>query len=125
MADLLKHIPVTGGNAKAWFSYDQSGAPAIDNSVNISSITDNGAGSSAPAFTNAFSDALYIAISTSRTNTGTRGGDLVGINCGASDDDNRTTSDIDILVVSPADATSNAAEVDRSVIMFAFLGDLA
>ena len=46
--------------AKAWVNFDGTGTPSISSSFNVSSITDNGTGSYAINFTNAFSNTNYV-----------------------------------------------------------------
>ena len=48
------------GLAKAWARYSQSGTPAVDDSFNISSITDNSAGNFTSSFSNAMGSANYV-----------------------------------------------------------------
>ena len=45
--------------AKAWFNFNQDG-PAVDNSLNVSSITDVGTGIFDPQWANSFSNADYV-----------------------------------------------------------------
>ena len=45
--------------AKAWAKYSQSGTPAVDDSFNISSISDNSAGNFTSSFSNAMGSANY------------------------------------------------------------------
>jgi hypothetical protein len=47
------------GLAKAWFNFNQDG-PAVDNSLNVSSITDVGTGIFDPQWANSFSNADYV-----------------------------------------------------------------
>ena len=47
------------GIAKAWVNFNGTGTPAIRDSFNVSSITDNGTGDYTINFTTAFPDANY------------------------------------------------------------------
>ena len=47
------------GLAKAWAKYSQSGTPAVDDSFNIASVTDNSAGNFTSSFSNAMGSANY------------------------------------------------------------------
>tara|TARA_A100001515_G_scaffold129853_1_gene116772 strand:+ start:648 stop:1391 length:744 start_codon:yes stop_codon:yes gene_type:complete len=72
-AGVLKRIDVSlivnsSQLAKAWVNFDGTGTPSISSSFNVSSITDNGTGSYAINFTNAFSDTNYVC--TAQTITG-------------------------------------------------------
>lgn len=51
--------------AKAWVNFDGTGAVAIRQSGNVSSITDNGTGDYTVNFTTALTDANYISAGTS------------------------------------------------------------
>ena len=56
---------VVNGSAKAWVSFDGTGTVAIRDSMNVSSLTDNGTGDYTVSFTNAFSTADYSVSGTS------------------------------------------------------------
>lgn len=51
-------------NALAWVNFNGTGTVAIRSSYNVSSITDNGAGSYTVNFATALSDANYCALTT-------------------------------------------------------------
>ncbi len=55
---------VVNGSAKAWINYNATGTVAIRDSLNISSITDNGTGDQTVNYTNAFSAADYCSNAT-------------------------------------------------------------
>lgn len=48
------------GLAKAWAKYSQSGTPAVNDSLNIASVTDNSAGNFTSSFSNAMGSANYV-----------------------------------------------------------------
>jgi hypothetical protein len=48
------------GSAKAWVNFNGTGTVAINNSFNVSSITDNGTGDYTVNFTTAMTDANYV-----------------------------------------------------------------
>ena len=51
---------MVNGSAKAWCNFNvSSGTPVVRNSLNVSSITDNGGGWSIPQFTSHFSAANH------------------------------------------------------------------
>ena len=50
---------VTNGSAKAWVNFNGTGAIAIQDSLNVSSLTDNAAGNYTSTFTNALSTDNY------------------------------------------------------------------
>ena len=51
----------TRGVAKAWVNFDGTGTVAVRDSMNVSSLTDNGTGDYSANFTNAFAAADYVA----------------------------------------------------------------
>jgi hypothetical protein len=55
--------------AKAWVNFNGTGTVAIRASYNVSSITDNGTGDYTLNFTNAFADANYSLVGSSRNST--------------------------------------------------------
>ena len=64
------------GAAKAWVNFDGTGTVAINDSFNVSSITDNGTGDYTINFSTAMSNANY-AYSCSRDRTGSQNGGIV------------------------------------------------
>jgi hypothetical protein len=54
---------------KAWVNFDGTGTPSIRASKNVSSITDNGTGLYTVNFTNALTDANYVAVFTCKPPT--------------------------------------------------------
>ena len=53
---------VVNGSAKAWVNFNGTGTVAIRDSLNVSSITDNGTGTYTVNFTTAMQDANYCAV---------------------------------------------------------------
>jgi|TARA_R100000482_G_scaffold69516_1_gene26202 hypothetical protein len=66
-----------GQLCKAWGKLNGTGTAALDDSFNVSSITDNGTGDYTFTFTNAMSNANYCAVGTSEYISG--GGDIFQI----------------------------------------------
>jgi hypothetical protein len=70
VADTLEHSTagsiatnyVVEGSAKAWANIDGTGTIALRDSLNISSLTDDGTGAYDTNFTNSFNDTNYCAI---------------------------------------------------------------
>ena len=60
-----------GQLCKAWGKLNGTGTAALDDSFNVSSITDNGTGDYTFTFTNAMSNANYCAVGTSEYIQGT------------------------------------------------------
>jgi hypothetical protein len=62
---------VTNGSAKAWANFDGTGTIAARDSLNLSSLTDNGTGDYTVNFTSAFGAAEYSISGSARFNVGT------------------------------------------------------
>jgi hypothetical protein len=56
---------VTNGSAKAWVNFGGTGTIAVRDSLNVTSLTDNGTGDYTVNFSNAFDAATYSAVSNS------------------------------------------------------------
>jgi hypothetical protein len=80
---------VVNGSAKAWAAYTQYTTQSLDDSLNVSSITDTGVGDSRFTYTNAFSSAVY-----SLTAQGKRGTNALGSVVGHRVAPTSTTSDL-------------------------------
>jgi hypothetical protein len=62
---------VINGSAKAWVNFNGTGTVAINESFNVSSITDLGTGYYTVTFTNSLEDGYYaVALSQKYTNSG-------------------------------------------------------
>ena len=101
---------IAQGRAKAWVNFDGTGTPAISDSLNASSITDNGTGNYTVNFTNAMSDTNYCVVQGSNNFGGNNNSVYLKI-------DNLTTSSFTVQIV------ASAAFVDRSLICMAVFGD--
>jgi hypothetical protein len=99
---------VAQGSAKAWVNFDGTGTVAIRASFNVSSITDNGAGTYTVNFTAAFSDTNYAVIGASRNNSGS------GWNLSMPTSGTKTTSAVQIATGN-AVADNDSAEVNVAV----------
>tara|TARA_R100000278_G_scaffold102227_1_gene78714 strand:+ start:81 stop:470 length:390 start_codon:yes stop_codon:yes gene_type:complete len=60
---------INQGRAKAWCNFNGTGTPAIRDSFNISSLTDNATGDFTLNFSNAFSNTNYCLAGTSGPNS--------------------------------------------------------
>ena len=60
----------TVGVCRAWVNFNGTGTPAIRASFNVTSITDNGTGSYAINFTNAFADTNYACVMATKGSPG-------------------------------------------------------
>ena len=98
------------GRAKVWVNFDGTGTPAISDSLNASSITDNGAGNYTVNFTTAMSNANYCVVQGSNNYGGNNNAAYLKV-------DNLTTSSFTVAIV------ASAAFTDRSVICMAVFGD--
>ena len=65
--------------AKAWVNFNGTGTPAIRDSFNVSSITDNGTGNYTVNFTTALTDANYSTTASAGRNATGTGGYLAAI----------------------------------------------
>ena len=75
---------IFSGTAKAWVYHDV--AASIDDSFNISSVTDVGTGDFDPQLANSMSDALYtVNVNSENTGAVTRAGTVVGRATGSFD----------------------------------------
>lgn len=100
---------------KAWVNFNGTGTVAINDSFNVSSITDNGAGDYTINFTNTLANANYaVAITT----TG-RGGDVVAVH---SSDANfgtptlKTTQQLRILATTGGASPTDAEEINVIIV---------
>jgi hypothetical protein len=65
---------VTNGSAKAWATINQTGTQAVNDSLNLSSIVDNGTGLTQLSFTSSFTDADGYNVSFGSRDNGAGGG---------------------------------------------------
>mgnify|MGYP006908259920 CR=1 FL=1 len=85
IADTLTHSTagsvttdyVVNGSAKAWLNMKGTGTVAINESFNVSSITDNSSGNYTTTFTNALSASDTIAVSGAGSDSGTAVGQRI------------------------------------------------
>ena len=85
IADTLEHSTagsvttdyVVNGSAKAWLNMKGTGTVAINESFNVSSITDNSSGNYTTTFTNALSASDTIAVSGAGSDSGTAVGQRI------------------------------------------------
>jgi hypothetical protein len=69
----IPSIYVTGGSAKSTINFNGEGTVAIRESMNVSSLTDNGTGTYAVAFTTAMSNGDFTVGSAVKANSHTDG----------------------------------------------------
>ncbi|ADD94772.1 hypothetical protein [uncultured phage MedDCM-OCT-S09-C399] len=102
---------VAQGRAKAWVNFDGTGTVSIDDSFNVSSITDNSTGNYTINFTNAMSNAEYAVAGSVETTNATS----VVVTTFGTSGNSRTTSGVRI-----AASFSNTIvdAVECSVIVF-------
>lgn len=110
----LRSYLSASGNApiyacRAWVNFNGTGTVAIRASGNVSSITDNGAGSYTVNFTTALQDADYSVVGMSRTD-----GNLSYVTLPSSGV--KTTSVVDLRAASPSSGSNaDSSEVNVSV----------
>ena len=102
---------VAQGRAKAWVNFDGTGSVSIDDSFNVSSITDNSTGNYTINFTNAMSNAEYAVTGSVETTNATS----VVVTTFGTSGNSRTTSSVRV-----AASYSNTIvdAVECSVIVF-------
>ena len=121
IADTLTHSTagsvttdyVVNGSAKAWINFDGTGTISTRDSLNVSSISDEGTGYYQYDFTNAMSNANYSA-------SGTGGNNDNNVNRVVQFGDGYTTTALDLNTGDGAGSPS-----DRSVMGSQIFGDLA
>ena len=112
--DTVETSYVLNGSAKAWAMVNAEGTPSIEESNNISSITDTSNGNTTFTYSSGMSTATYGAYGTAR-----RGNDQ-SVNPYITGYHLPTTSDVRFTV-----STYAATEVDTTYISMSVLGDLA
>ena len=118
---------VAGGSAKAWINYNGQGTIAVRDSLNHSSLTDNGTGNHDTSFSASFNNANYsVATNNIAESNNSRGAYGVGVAIsGAGTAVSMTTSAIRLYSNYNANASSNGAAVDHNINLLNFMGDLA
>jgi len=104
--------------AKAWVNFNGTGTLAIDDSFNMSSVTDGGTGSYTPVATNSMSNTDYAFSISGREESGGYGG-FFGMN----DSDNQTASGFTIRCRKGSVDTGTGD--DRALVTAVYFGDLA
>lgn len=111
----------TGGVAKAWVNFNGTGVVAARDSVNVTSLTDNGTGDYTINFTNNLADTNYNStMSCGQDNTGNSG--LRSAN--ALSNTTRTVSAIR-MGTATVSSTANRTSLDDDTISATVHGDLA
>ena len=104
------------GLAKAWFHFDQTGTPAIDDSLNVSSLDDDGTAQATINYTNNMSGSHYAVA-----------GDHANLNAGSTmrsmNFHTSTTSNVEMdgWYISTGSASQQDAVDNKGIVM----GDLA
>ncbi len=105
------------GVAAAWVHFDGTGTVAINNSVNVASITDRGVGMYALNFSNNLGNANYAGSGMSGNDYSTTTGRTLTV------DDAPTTSVFAVRNINCRDTATTA--IDDSNMLFSIHGDLA
>ena len=117
------------GLAKCWASHPHD--DVVDDSFNLSSLTDSGTGRFICNFTNNMSNTKYIvpncgsAYGDSSSSNQIRGGDFCGHNMVGGSTDSRATDHCDVACIAGSNAGSEGTAADRDWTMHIFFGDLA
>lgn len=101
---------VVNGSAKAWVNFNGTGTIAVQNSLNVTSLTDNGTGSYTVNTTSSFSAADFVVSVTSS------GRNYTNLQLGSEMTSSSFRTDID---------DSSLADVDRDYVLCTAHGDLA
>jgi len=118
---------VVNGSAKAWINYNGQGTIAVRDSLNHSSLTDNGTGNHDTSFSASFNNANYsVATNNVAEINHARGAYGVGVAiAGSGTAILMTTSAIRLYSNYNASSTSNGGGVDHNLNLLNFMGDLA
>ena len=135
VADTLTHSTagsiatnyVVEGSAKAWVNFNGTGTIAVRDSLNHSSLTDNGTGNHDTSFSASFNNANYsVATNSVAESNHPRGvyGVGVAISSGGTAV-SMTTSAIRLYSNYNASSSSDGAAWDNQINLLNFMGDLA
>ena len=105
---------VAQGRAKAWVNFDGTGTVSIDDSFNVSSITDNSTGNYTINFTNAMPNAEYAVVGSVETTNATP----VVVTTFGTSGNSRTTSGVRIAASYIQSSIVIVDAVECSVIVF-------
>jgi hypothetical protein len=107
---------VVNGSAKAWVNFNGTGTVAARDSLNFSSLTDEGTGDYTVTISNAMGNTDYSCGGSSQQNVaGTRGDFVVGLHSTAQTTTTRRLSTVD----------SGGTATDALVVNLQIFGDLA
>ena len=113
------------GLAKCWVTHPHD--DVVDDSFNLSSLTDSATGRYVCNFTNNMASTKYIVPATGASygSSNDRGGDFVGMDMDAGSTDSRSTSACNTANNAGSNSSADASLVDRGWTMHIFFGDLA
>jgi len=113
------------GLAKCWVTHPHD--DVVDDSFNLSSLTDSATGRYVCNFTNNMASTKYIVPATGASygSSNDRGGDFVGMDMDAGSTDSRSTSACNTANNAGSNSSADASLVDRDWTMHIFFGDLA
>jgi hypothetical protein len=113
------------GLAKCWVTHPHD--DVVDDSFNLSSLTDSATGRYICNFTNNMASTKYIVPATGASygSSNDRGGDFVGMDMDAGSTDSRSTSACNTANNAGSNSSADASLVDRGWTMHIFFGDLA
>ena len=113
------------GLAKCWVTHPHD--DVVDDSFNLSSLTDSATGRYICNFTNNMASTKYIVPATGASygSSNVRGGDFVGMDMDGGSTDSRSTSACNTANNAGSSSSSDALLSDRAWTMHIFFGDLA
>jgi len=133
VADTLEHSTagsvttdhVVQGTTKAWCSHDSG--TTVDDSHNLSSLSDDGTGLYTMNFTTSMNNAVYIVLncSSAHSTAPARSGNNFGMQSGSGSTDNRATSNVAVACLIMSSSEANAFLADKNHTMHGIQGDLA
>lgn len=126
--DTVESEYLVHGSAKAWVNFNGTGTIAARDSLNVSSLTDNGTGDYTVSVTSAMTDADYCVFTCGITEINARG--LGGLGIKTADvstgvPQSQTASQVRIGSAYGSSGTGDGAATDSNACHAAFLGDLA
>ncbi len=133
VADTLEHSTagsvttdhVVQGTTKAWCSHDRG--TTVDDSHNLSSLSDDGTGLYTMSLTTSMGNALYIVLNCGAPHSSSpaRSGNNFGLQSGNGTVDNRATGSVPVASLTMSSGSADATLQDRNHIMHGIQGDLA
>jgi hypothetical protein len=116
---------LVNGTTKAWCSHDSG--TTVDDSHNLSSLSDDGTGLYTMNLTTSMGNAVYIVLNCGAPHSSSpaRSGNNFGLQSGNGSVDNRATGSVPVASLTMSSGSADATLQDRNHIMHGIQGDLA